>query len=269
VNPPVDQAKDGFTLIEVLVAVLIASILLTVVYGSLSRTLSSKGTAEERAEMYAQAREAVLRMAGELEAAAEPGVGDGVVFIGDDSGGDPPRDSVQFVTVNRGRYGSEQVRAGRVLVTYGLEELPDRHGLFALARQEFLLSCLLADARGIEGTCDDLEDYQKEMATVLLDCADAGAVALPGDCQRVVGLDLQYFDDAENQWRDDWNSTDDSSTLMHNRLPAAVRIALFLEDEREVVHDFSTVVDLPLARGQPTPRAGRTTGNGEENHESE
>ena len=60
---PIPHRNAGFTLIEVLLAVFIASLILVGVYGVLSRTLTSKKKAEEHAELYAQGRETVLRMA--------------------------------------------------------------------------------------------------------------------------------------------------------------------------------------------------------------
>jgi hypothetical protein len=162
----------------------------------------------------------------------------------------------------------DQIRGGRVLVTYWLEELPGLRGLFALARHELLLSCLLAEAGRIPTSCDELEDYEKEHVAVLLDCVDPGIIDIPGSCQRVVGLDFQYFDDAAGEWREDWNSEEENS-LRRGRLPAAVQITLFLEDERGLIHDFSTMVDLPLARGQPTPHPGDPEDEEEDEEEDE
>jgi hypothetical protein len=61
-------------------------------------------------------------------------------------------------------------------------------------------------------------------------------------------------------WRDEWDSTVDAEL---GRLPAAVEIVLRVADKDGVEQDFHTIVDLPLARGQPTPEAsGAIPGSG-------
>lgn len=242
----------GFTLIEILIALAIMTIILSVVYGALSRTLTAKQIAEERAEMYAQGREAVLRIASELETALRPGIGDGVFLRGRRERDNPPRAWVQFVNTNRGRYGMQQVRSGRVIVTYFLEEIPGSHGLFTLWRSESLLACELAAVGRTAVSCDDMEEYERGVVLPLLDCLDTGEVRLPGSCIRVIGLGFRYYDDADGRWHDEWSSLE-ADTAMYNRLPRAIEITLLLEDERGLVHPFSTTVDLPLSRGQPTP----------------
>jgi hypothetical protein len=74
-------------------------------------------------------------------------------------------------------------------------------------------------------------------------------------------LTFRYFDDFAGGWREDWDSTQED---LLQRLPAAVEISLFLLDERGAVRDFTTIVDLPLARGQPTPRPDGTIGDDDE-----
>ena len=66
------------------------------------------------------------------------------------------------------------------------------------------------------------------------------------------GSRLRYLDGTSGQWTDDWDSTQAGTT--ERQLPIAVEIALYLYDDDGAVHDYSTIVDLPLAtRPTPTP----------------
>lgn len=246
------DGRSGFTLLELLLAIVILGLLLASVYGALSRTAFSKDVAEERAELFSSGRQAVLRMASDIEAALPPPSGDRIYFRGI-SGGSP---SVEFVAMNRGGYGANRVRPGRVLIAYSLDPLPGYRGSFALRREEYLYSAMLAEADGIElpPPDDGQEAAPTSQATFLLDCPNvAEDIKLPGSCLRVTGLSFRYYDEIARDWRDEWDSTQDAVLA---RLPAAVEISMRVADADGAEQDFSTIVDLPLARGQPTPEAG-------------
>ncbi len=256
-NNSSNRRERGFTLIEILLAVVILGIILVTVYGSLSRTINSKDTAEERAELYASGREAVLKMASEIETAITPLSGDRVYFRGTAG----PAPTIEFIAMNRGGYGLNRVRPGRVLIAYTLDPVPKRRGIFALRREEHLFAALLAEADGIEPVVDEEDEEDpapKAIATYLLDCPDMpNEIDLPGSCIRIVGLTFRYFDQALGQWTDAWDSTVED-TAMYRRLPSAVEISLVLADDDggQFTSDFSTIVDLPLSEGQPTPSIG-------------
>jgi general secretion pathway protein J len=261
-DPNFRSRTSGFTLLEVLLAVAIVGLILVTVYGALSRTMFSKQVAEERAELFANGRDVVLRMASEIEAALTPPSGDRIYFRGGTNGDVP---SLEFVAMNRGGYGLNRVRPGRVLIAYTLDPLPNRRDVFALRREEHLFAALLAEADGItsEMTAEEEENpAPTAIATYLLDCPElAGEIDIPGTCTPVSGLTFRYFDDFSGEWREDWDSTQDD---LLQRLPAAIEISLFLLDERGAVRDFTTIVDLPLARGQPTPNPDGSIGEDDE-----
>jgi len=259
----------GFTLIEVMVALLMASIILVGVYGTLSRTLISRDIAEGRAELFATGRDTVLRMADEIEAALPPPAGDRIFFRGVSEGGRVPRGSIEFIKVNRGGYGRGQVRPGQVYVKYFLEPIVDKRGYYTLWRRETLFAALLDDAAGETAAeqSDDEEEPQGPIDVILpmLSCQTLpGQLDIPGSCTKTVGLRFTYLDGDSGSWRDEWDTLADPDD---ERIPVAVEIALTLEDERGVYREFKTVVDLPMARAQPTPRAGG--GRAEDNGEGE
>jgi len=248
-------------LLEVMLAVIILGLVLASVYGALSRTESSKEHAEERAELFSGGRQAVLKMANDIEAALPPPSGDRIYFRG--SGGGAGTPSVEFVMMNRGGFGTNRVRPGRVLVAYTLDPLSGIRNSYALRREEYLYSAMLAEADGVPlPTPEDGQDAAPTaQATYLLDCPDVpDELNLPGSCMRVTGMNFRYYDELVRDWRDDWDSTQDA---VLGRLPAAVEIALRVADKDGAEQDFTTIVDLPLARGQPTPEAtGANAGGG-------
>jgi prepilin-type N-terminal cleavage/methylation domain-containing protein len=249
------RGADGFTLLELLLAIVILGLLLATVYGALSRTTFSKQIAEDRAELYSDGRQAVLRMAGDIEGALPPPSGDRIYFRGSGSSGKGP--SIEFVATNRGGFGLNRVRPGRVLIAYSLDPLNGQQGAFALRREEYFYPAMLAEADGLElPTPSEGEDpAPTAQATYLLDCPNvADDLNLPGSCTRVTSLRFRYYDEAVRDWRDDWDSTQDATL---NRIPAAVEIALLVADKDGNEHDFGTIVDLPLSRGQPTASPGQ------------
>jgi hypothetical protein len=102
-----------------------------------------------------------------------------------------------------------------------------------------------------DGESDDQPPPPCRVSVPLLDCPDPSLdLDLPGSCARVVGLDFHFFDDSTGEFRDKWNSFEDPTL---DRLPAAVKIDLLLADATGNVNAFSTIADIPLALGQPTP----------------
>src|SRR5262245_49178245 len=243
-----------------MLAIVIVALLLGSVYGALSRTTSSKERAEERAEVFSNARQAVLKMASDIEGALPPRSGDRIYFRSGGSGA--TAQTIEFVNMNRGGFGLNRVRPGRVLIAYSLDPIAGRRGAFALRREEYLYAAMLAEADGIELPPPEEGEEQAPtaQATYLLDCPNvANEFNLPGSCMAVTGMRFRYYDELVRDWRDDWDST---QAAMLERLPAAVEIALLVADKDGVEHDFGTIVDLPLSRGQPTVQATDAVGAG-------
>lgn len=270
----------GFTLLELLLAIVILSLVTATVYGALSRTESSKRIAESRSELYSAGRLAVMKLASDIEAALPPPSGDRIYFRGSNGRNSAPE--LHLVTMNRGGFGMNRVRPGRVLVVYSLLPIPKRRGEYSLLREEYLYKAMLDKADGIqqEDTSSSFDDPDAqaedqaptEQASLLLECPDVqDDLDLPGSCLPVTSLTFRYFDDTVGDWRDDWDSTVDNSATW-GRLPAAVEITLTLADEDGAEHPFYTVVDLPLAKGQPTPALsgnGNSSGSNDKNDDKD
>ncbi len=235
-----------------MLAIVILGLLMATVYGALSRTSFSKQIAEERAELFSSGRQAVLKMASDIEGALPPPSGDRIYFRGSGAGSAP---TIEFVAMNRAGYGANRVRPGRVLIAYSLDPLPGGQRSFALRREEYLYATMLAEADGIElpPPEEGEEAAPTAQATYLLDCPNVpDELDLPGSCMRVTGMRFRYYDELVRDWRDEWDSTQQDTLGL---LPAAVEVALLVADKDGYEQDFGTIVDLPLARGQPTPDA--------------
>ncbi len=241
-------SRRGFTLLEVLIAVAILGIIMATVYGVLARALAAKNHAEERADLYATGREVVLKMADELEGALPPTAGRNIGFIGITGSSDTPSDAVQFATVIRRLFGPSQNRGGRALVSYSHDAMKDTPRLYALRRQEELLT----EAPPVDDQTSDGSDPTGAGQTTDTTQAPPAIAAYLVD--RVAGLRFSYLDPLSGQWVNTWDTTVAPAPGQPPiGLPAAVQITLFLADDNGGVHDFSTTVDLPLANLSPTP----------------
>jgi general secretion pathway protein J len=243
VTQPSDRAQGGFTLLEILVATAILGIVLSAIYGVLSRAIYAKNHSEDRADLYAAGRETVLRMADELEGALPPNPLGNIGFIGVTGSDRVPTDAVQFDVVIRRVFSTAKGRGGRALVSYSLDPLKDTPNLYALRRQEQLLTDPAQDDQNGDDTGNGEGDTPPPPA--------ASAAYL---IDRVAGLRLRYLDPETGDWTDSWDTTVERPGQQGlPSLPGAVEITLFLADGQGGVHDFGTIVDLPLAV-LPTPR---------------
>jgi prepilin-type N-terminal cleavage/methylation domain-containing protein len=244
----------GFTLLEILVAMTILGIIMMTVYGTLSRTLYAKGYAEDRAELYAAGREAVLKIADELERALPPAPRSDVTFRGFDRGDRTPEDAIQFTIRTHSGLRAAVPRSGRATIVYSLAPLEGNDKLFVPLRQEYPMLTARNDLEADEEANEPEEP--EPSSTYLID---------PSDCSEqrfcVIGLSFHYLDPATGEWLELWDSTDEQEPKRFNKLPAAAEVTLSVLDSTGGTHDFSTIADLVLAPStQPTPTPGRRTG---------
>lgn len=244
------MGRRGFTLLEIMIATTILGIIMVTVYGVVGRALYAKNHSEERADLYASGREAVLKIADEIEAALPPTAGRNIGFVGIPGTARVPTDAVQFDVVVRRLYGASETRGGRALVSYSLDPMENTPNLFALRRQEQLLT----EAVPADLSADNPDDANN---------ADAAAPAAPAAfaaylLDQVAGLRFRYLDPLSGEWLDSWDTTAPPPPGQPAPgLPGAVEVTLFLTDNEGGVHDFGTIVDLPLSNLMPpTPRPG-------------
>jgi len=242
--PAVSRAEAGFTLLEMMVATMILGLVFMSVYGVVARALHAKNHSEERADLYAAGRETVLKMADDLEGALPPTAGGEVLFVGSDITDRVPTDALLFTTIIQRPRSSRHMRGGRAHVSYLLDALPGAPGLYALRRQEDLLT---REASAEEGGLDAESSDEEAVAAPLISYI----------ATNVAGLQLKYVDAETGELVEAWDTTQElQAGDLPIGLPMAVQITLWLADARGLPVEFGTVVDLPLMTLPPTPGPG-------------
>jgi prepilin-type N-terminal cleavage/methylation domain-containing protein len=215
------RRNSGFTLIEILIAVLILGMVLSTVYASYTGTFRIIRETETDAELYGMARTALERMARDLEAAA-PWKGAFTFLAKPYSLGDREFTRLTFRSAAHVAFGEKEAPAGIAVIGYGVEEGTEKEG-YSLFRSDSLR-----------------RDPAKEET--------AGGFPL---CERIETLTYRFYDAAGKDY-DTWDAGGDVEA-QKKRAPAMVEIRLGLvnEKDREHPHPFMTRVRLPL--NQVTP----------------
>jgi general secretion pathway protein J len=213
---PFAFATTGFTLLEVLVASAILSLVLAALYGVFSRTLASQRLAEERAERSRSARIVLLRLGEDLQASL-PFTRGSSRFSGETRQGNTfPEGTLSFVSLAHTPVSSAGHESDVNEIGYALFPNPEAPGSYQLVRRVNL----------DPGVADPAADraLSREGYPLL---------------SRVRGLRLRFFDG--RVWREEWGQDDTRA-----KLPQAVEATLYVQDSQEQVAEFSTVIDLPL-----------------------
>jgi general secretion pathway protein J len=222
--------RRGFTLLELLVAMAIFSIIVSACYALFSATRGAARRAEFKAQMLQTARAALGALEDELRAAVMPASGFDTGFIGTNSGSEKqPLDRLEFVTASGHPAGLDKdnydepdrlpERSDLVQVRYWIEEDLSRkaHGLV----RERHFDLLPVSTRTLRE--EDVEEVAPE----------------------VVHVNLRYYD---TEWRDSWDTT------QTRKMPKAVEITVHVRGEwndEEVFETFTSRVYLPVAAETP------------------
>ncbi len=222
-----DYSFRGFTLLEVLVASSILSIVLAILYGVFSQTLTSKQIAEERVTLSRTARVVLLRMGEDLQASF-PFAPENARFAGSTHRTALfPQASLSFMSFANAQLTDTGREGDWSEIAYDLIPDPLSPTLWQLVRRVRLSSDA---ARGSFG-----EDREAQVLPLL---------------SRVQGLRVRFFDG--RTWVEEWGQD-----RTRGRIPQAVEVELALasvekprdrRNESSESTTFSTLVDLPLAR---------------------
>jgi general secretion pathway protein J len=215
------RRNNGFTLIEILIAVLILGVVLSTVYASYTGTFRIIRDTETDAELYGMARTVLERMTRDLEAAA-PWKGAFTFQAKPYSLGNREFTRLTFRSAAHVAFGDKEAAAGIAVIGYAVEEGSEKEG-YTLIRSDSLR-----------------RDPVKEET--------AGGFLL---CERIETLTYRFYDAAGKDY-ETWDAGGDVEA-QKKRAPAMVEIRLGLvnEKDREHPHPFMTRVRLPL--NQVTP----------------
>jgi len=222
---PLHRRSDGFTLMEVLIAVSILAVLFTLIYGTLNATYRTSEQMEEAADDYRLARLTFYHLALDLSmvhqppAAPQPAAAGATstapaappaLFLGEDrvrseEGEDFPNDTIQFVSVSHGRTVRDAPESDAATISYYL-------------RDDVLIH---------ETTLSNGKVTQDEIG------------------EHLKGINFRYLRPTDLQWVDRWDSKENK-----NLPPLAVEIELIVKKSGREVRRFKTSVEIPLG-GHP------------------
>jgi general secretion pathway protein J len=207
------------TLIEVMVAVAVLSMVSMTIWAATSQTARTRDIVEQSHDRLHQVRVAFDMLSRDLSSAflsmhrspVEP-VHD-TIFIARDHGGE---DRVDFAAFTHQRRYLDVNESDQCEIAYFVADDPDVSGQQNLVRRE---------APEL-----DLEPLEGGQYLILV--------------EDIAEFDLQYFDMAMNEWQDEWDTTemtDEAGVLPHQ---VRVRLVVFDRHGEEVV--YGTQVGIPM-----------------------
>ena len=213
------KSARGLTLIEVLVAVAVMSMVSMTIWAATSQTARTRDIVEESHDRLHQVRVAFDMLSRDLNSAflsmhrapVEPS--HDTVFIGQDSG---EEDRLDFATFTHQRRYPDVNESDQAEVAYFIAEDPEIGKQLNLVRRE---SPIL-----------DVEPLEGGQYLILV--------------EDVVAFDLEYFDFQMNEWQDEWDTTE--MTDEAGFLPHQVRIRLVVLDRHGEERVYGSQVAIPM-----------------------
>lgn len=158
--------KQGFTLLEILIAITIFSVVIGLAYSSYNASFHIIGSAESQAETYSKARITMERIRGDLESFYP---GEEILFKGINvTLGNYRADTLQFLSTAHIKLHAESEPLGPVLIQYFVREDPDADSLLLFRSAQTVTEVMEKEDTEENGLllCDNLLevafDYQNE-----------------------------------------------------------------------------------------------------------
>ena len=219
---------QGFTLLEVMIAIGIMATILVILFGTYSAAVDRAARTRDLSQVYHEARVLLQLMANDLRSAyvTEPtqqaqqalqqAKTEPITFLGEDrTEANNPADKLAFSTVLPTQR-PDVPDTEMCHVTYSIEPVNEPSQSRALFRR---VNCSL-----------DPEDSDQDHLFLLTELA--------------YGLDFKYYDDQGTEYLD-WNSRQPRGG---KRMPARVKITLLLADQRGQLRPFEMITDFVLSR---------------------
>jgi general secretion pathway protein J len=212
------RGARGFTLIEMMLAIGVLALILTMLASSFNTIAHSKVHAEGRLMVDREGRALLWQLTKELRNAVQtPYTQSNVALLGNGRmGNGAPIDTITMSTFSGGHRRAITGMTPETIVTYNLTPNPDQQGWYMLQRsqQSGLLTNTVA-----------------QQSMVLAD--------------NILSLHFRYFDG--QKWDESWDS---SSMPRGTQLPIAVAIQIQMAAPGGRVMDFATQVTVPMAMQQ-------------------
>jgi general secretion pathway protein J len=228
------RGQGGFTLIEVMVALVITAMVLAMVYSTFNAVMETRERVIASTNGNMTARLVLSRMSREIESAyivkrAEnaPPESRYTLFEGsEDSVGGFPASRLSFTTFAHTKRGVDANESDQALITYECTMLPTddgNHEQLALIRREWRRVAAPGETQTYE------------------------PVAVPL-AEGIEGFQLRFLEPEQGEWTEDWDSR---SVQSLDALPAAVEIKLSIKDGHGNLRDYMTVATpmiVPISR---------------------
>ncbi|MBU0946283.1 MAG: prepilin-type N-terminal cleavage/methylation domain-containing protein [Proteobacteria bacterium] len=215
--------KQGFTLLEVLMAIAIFALVMGLAYGSYNATFRIINGAGAQAEVYSKARTTMERIQEDLESFFP---GEDMIFTGtSESTGEYRADTLRFTSTSQVILHPDQTPIGHTIIHYQVQTDPETNTL-SLYRSELL---------ALPGATDGEEDDE-----------DLGLLL----CDQLLEVAFDYRnrdgDDVE-----EWENGDEDTAL--TSLPEQITISLRFADGQEETTGtlFKTALTLPGVKKRP------------------
>jgi len=203
----------GFTILEILIALALGAVVLSVLYWSYSAVVGSTRRYREVSDFYQTARNSLTNMAREISGAFQPLFAEEELMFrgGDDWFRGMAADSLSFVTSTCLRGREDEVGSDTYEITY-YRGFGEEGGLLLMRRAPFY----------------NLEEPFEEGEELVL-------------AENIRSLNFEYFDGLE--WWEEWDPEEQES------LPRAVRISIAVgREEDEQPRNFTIAAALPLGQ---------------------
>jgi prepilin-type N-terminal cleavage/methylation domain-containing protein len=226
------SSQIGMTLIEIVIAVGILGIVLSVAYKALTQVMQTKQLLDDERDSSMIANAVLGRLTREIALAVPqkliPEQTSGGQISSSDiqlkgtpgKGAGGSADSITFMAKNAGQFIPDgKTQAGIIQLTYRAMKDPESKG----AQEDNLLSLIR----------DELPDIRP------LEKAFKNRITFP-ITDRLVQLKFRYFDGVQDTWRDTWGDQNSKG------LPALVKLTVALKSNQGKVTSYSTTVKVGL-----------------------
>ena len=226
--------RRGMTLIELIMALTIGSMVIAAVLAVLNSANSTQALGEHRADLLQCVRVSLNQIRRDLQLTVTRSNDEQFTFLGTDGGDEGlPTDSIEFTSIS-GDPASSLLPTGDLLRMQYYLDLDEQTESTGLVRSALRLPL-----------AEEISPTEVELSSRTY-------------CPWAVGLNFEYFDTTQQDWAEEWQERTD--------VPTAIRILLYVlpeppkedvEPSPDDVIAFSTVVQLPLAgtalgTGQPS-----------------
>jgi len=202
--------SKGFSLLEVMVAIAILSMITVMLWGAFNQSLSIRESIVETDSQLQMTRIMISKLRADLGSAYIKTAKDNpnIKFIGEDHGDD---DRLEFASFTHFRYLKNSRESDEARLDYFLEDSKDEQGTKQLKRRENKI-------------IDDTSENEGGVSYSL--------------AENVVKLNFRYCDGIKAEWKDSWDSTNPD---YFERMPMAVELTVDFKKGDEEKQTLKTI----------------------------